>query len=208
MRQLLLSAAALAFLVMPAMAQGGGPTEFTNKPPVGNDPGGGFTAHQRGAQPAQPAQPQAAPQARGNGQDQGNRNNRGDRGTRQGQQGGNNSFDNRGYDNRGYDNRTYGNRNGGRRDFSGFRNYHRDWRTTRRFDVPSYRRPYGFSSHRWNYGEFLPRSYWERDYWLDYRIYDLPQPPRGAIWVRVADDALMIDEYSGEVITVAYNVFY
>ena len=48
-----------------------------------------------------------------------------------------------------------------------------------------------------------------RDYWIvDFEDYDLPPPPYGAIWVRVAGDALLIDEDSGEIITVAYDVFY
>ena len=33
-------------------------------------------------------------------------------------------------------------------------------------------------------------------------------PPYGAIWVRVGDDALLIDQYTGEIIEVDYGVFY
>ena len=33
-------------------------------------------------------------------------------------------------------------------------------------------------------------------------------PPYGAVWVRVDHDALLIDEDTGEIITVAYDVFY
>jgi Ni/Co efflux regulator RcnB len=48
-----------------------------------------------------------------------------------------------------------------------------------------------------------------RDYWLvDFAIYDLPPPPFGAVWVRVGFDALLIDDETGEIITVAYDVFY
>ena len=98
---------------------------------------------------------------------------------------------------------------GPRHDFSGFRDYHRDFRVTRRFYAPAYRRPAGWFEHRWTYGEFLPSAFWVRDYWLiDFAIYDLPPPPFGAVWVRVGFDALLIDEDSGEIITVAYDVFY
>ena len=100
-------------------------------------------------------------------------------------------------------------RAGPRRDFSGFRDYHRNFNVSRRFYAPTYRRPAGWYSHRWAFGEFLPTAFWARDYWLiDFAVYDLPPPPYGAVWVRVDRDALLIDEESGEIITVAYDVFY
>lgn len=98
---------------------------------------------------------------------------------------------------------------GPRHDFSGFRDYHRNFQVSRRFQAPFYRRPAGWYSHRWAFGEFLPTAFWARDYWLiDFAIYDLPPPPFGAVWVRVDHDALLIDEDTGEIITVAYDVFY
>ena len=112
-------------------------------------------------------------------------------------------------DNRG---NGFGNRpgfNGQRRDFSGFRDFHRTFRAPQRYRAPSYRRPSGWYSHRWTFGEMLPSLFWGRDYWLyEYEDYGLPTPPYGAVWVRVGNDALMIDQDSGEVITVAYDVFY
>ncbi len=98
---------------------------------------------------------------------------------------------------------------GPRHDFSGFRDFHRDFRASHRFQVSAYRRPAGWYTHRWAFGEFLPTAFWARDYWLvDFAEYDLPPPPYGAVWVRVDRDALLIDEDSGEVITVEYDVFY
>jgi len=98
---------------------------------------------------------------------------------------------------------------GPRHDFSGFRDYHRSFHVTRRFYAPAYRRPAGWYEHRWTYGEFLPAAFWVRDYWIiDYVDYDLPPPPFGAVWVRVGPDALLVDEDTGEIITVAYDVFY
>lgn len=98
---------------------------------------------------------------------------------------------------------------GQRRDYSNYRNYHRNFRAERRFRAPSYRRPSGWYSHRWTWGETLPISFWARDYWLmDFGAYDLPPPPFGAVWVRVGDDALLIDQDSGEIIEVDYGVFY
>ena len=98
---------------------------------------------------------------------------------------------------------------GPRRDFRNYRNYHQNFRAERRFRIAPYRRPPGFYSHRWSWGEFLPAPFWVRDYWLiDYFAYGLPPPPFGAIWVRVGDDALLIDRYTGEIIEVDYEVFY
>jgi Ni/Co efflux regulator RcnB len=228
------------------MAQGGGPTNFTNEvrgqqPDQGQNRGGdrggrGQQAAPQVAQQPAPAQPQGTwsrdPNRPMQGQpDRGNAQGRPpqqavapqgpmdqNRGNRQGRgndnRGNDNRFDNRGNDNRGFrgDNRpgfdNRGSFNGQRRDWRGYSNYHRDWRPTQRFRAPAYRRPPGFYVHRWNFGDFLPSLFWGRDYWLDYRIYDLPPPPPGATWVRVGDDALLIDQYSGEVITVSYNVFY
>jgi Ni/Co efflux regulator RcnB len=191
----------------------GGPTSFTDQI-TGSPPGGqGVAPNQRtdrrGTQPA--AQPQPTPQAAPQPQAAAPQS-RGDRGNWQGRQGGNNNFDNRANGSQGYGNRGYDNRsgfNGGRRDYRNYNNFHRSFRATRRFRAPSYRRPVGWYRHRWNFGEFLPAAFWARDYWLmDYRAYDLPPPPYGAVWVRVGGDALLVDQDSGEIITVEYDVFY
>jgi Ni/Co efflux regulator RcnB len=211
------------------MAQGGGPTNFTNQVPQGHQPDQGQRQERGDRGPRQAPQAQAAPQAasqpdRG-GRERGNWQGRGARGPQaapapqpvpqqvqrdqnrgnwQGNRG-NNDRDFRGGD------RRAGNPGfrGQRRDFSSFRDFHRDFRSNRRFRIAPYRPPAGFYAHHWTFGEFLPRPYWVRDYWLvDFAAYGLEPPPYGAIWVRVGTDALLIDEDSGEVITVAYDVFY
>jgi Ni/Co efflux regulator RcnB len=107
----------------------------------------------------------------------------------------------------GFGNDNRGNR--GRHDFSNFRNFHQNFRAERRFHGPFYRRPPGYYARRWSWGQVLPSFFWTRDYWLtDYYDYDLPPPPFGAIWVRVGDDALLIDQDSGEIIEVEYGIFY
>jgi len=96
-----------------------------------------------------------------------------------------------------------------RHDFSNFRNYHQNFRAPHRFRAAPYRRPPGYFARRWSWGQTLPVAFWARDYWLtDFYAYDLPPPPYGAIWVRVGDDALLIDQDSGEIIEVDYGVFY
>jgi Ni/Co efflux regulator RcnB len=118
-----------------------------------------------------------------------------------------NNYQGNNYGNNG-NNRGYGN-GGQRHDFSSFRDFHRSFNAPRRFQAPAYRRPNGWYGHRWSFGEFLPSLFWAPNYWLnDYYRYGLPQPPYGTVWVRDGYDALLIDRYSGEIITVEYNVFY
>jgi Ni/Co efflux regulator RcnB len=184
------------------------------------DRGNGQGRNRDAAAPAATPQPQAAaPQGRGdrgNGGDHGNGQGRGydqrgdqGRGNWQGRgQNDNNQYNNN-YNNRGNGYGNRGNYGGQRHDFSNYRDFHRDFRAQRSYRAPYYRRPAGWYDHRWSFGEFLPSAFWARDYWLsDYRDYDLQPPPYGAIWVRVGNDALLVDQDSGEVITVEYGVFY
>ncbi len=98
---------------------------------------------------------------------------------------------------------------GSGRDFSSARNYHQNFNASRRFHGPAYRPPQGYYARHWTWGMTLPPLFWARQYWLmDYTIYALPPPPFGAIWVRVGDDALLIDQTSGTIIEVDYGVFY
>jgi len=107
------------------------------------------------------------------------------------------------------DRRDFNNGRGERRDFSNYRNYHQNFRASQRFRAGAYRRPPGYFARRWSWGQTLPVAFWARDYWLtDFYAYDLPPPPYGATWVRVGDDALLIDQYTGEIIEVNYGVFY
>ena len=98
---------------------------------------------------------------------------------------------------------------GGRHDFRGFTDFHQNFNAPRHFHAGAYHRPAGWYSHHWVYGEYLPALFWSRNYWLiDFMDYGLPPPPYGAVWVRVGDDALLIDQDTGEIITVEYGVFY
>jgi hypothetical protein len=85
----------------------------------------------------------------------------------------------------------------------------RNLQAPRRVQAGAYRPPQGYVARHWSYGGRLPGAYYARDYWLtDYWIYGLFAPPDGLVWVRVGDDALLIDEYTGEIIQVDYGVFY
>lgn len=89
------------------------------------------------------------------------------------------------------------------------RRYHRNFQAPHRFRVGSYRQPYDYSYRRWNFGQHLPRHYYVRNFWLtNFLIYGLFSPPPGYIWVRYGPDALLIDQYTGEIVQVQYNMFY
>jgi len=72
-----------------------------------------------------------------------------------------------------------------------------------------YRPPIGFYAHSWAFGEFLPHGWYGSDYLLnDWWSYGLPYPPLGYDWVRVGDDALLIDSYTGRVVQVVQDIFW
>lgn len=85
----------------------------------------------------------------------------------------------------------------------------RNMQASQHFRSGSYSAPQGYHSRRWSYGERLPHGYFARNYWIaDVMMFDLFAPPPGLIWVRVGDDALLIDQYSGDIVQVRYGVFY
>ena len=93
-----------------------------------------------------------------------------------------------------------------RRDYS---KYRRAVTAPRRFRIGTYHAPRGYSYRRWNYGQYLPSAYWGRSFWLsNFMVYGLFAPPPDTVWVRYGPDAMLVDRYTGEIISVQYNVFY
>jgi Ni/Co efflux regulator RcnB len=87
--------------------------------------------------------------------------------------------------------------------------YQRNVTAPRHFQAGSYRAPQGYPYRRWSWGQRLPAAYFGRDYWIgDYSSYGLFAPPYGFVWVRFGPDALLIDEYWGEIVQVVYGLFY
>ena len=81
--------------------------------------------------------------------------------------------------------------------------------SSRHFRHGDYRAPRGYQARHWTYGDRLPRAYFVRDYWiLDFLMFGLFEPPPDLIWVRVGNDALLVDRYSGDIVQVDYDVFY
>lgn len=90
-----------------------------------------------------------------------------------------------------------------------FSSLQRNVQASHQFHAGAYRQPYGYQSRHWSYGERLPAAYFGREYWIsDYAMYSLFAPEDGLVWVRVGDDVMLIDEYTGQIVQVDYGEFY
>ena len=135
-----------------------------------------------------------------------------------------NRFDNRGYDGRGYDGRGFDrNDNRYRGDNNRFDNNRFDNNRYRgggerfsyrgrdffRFRTTPYSWPRGYSYRAWAPRQILPSLFLSQQYYLDdFYSYGLDQPPYGYEWVRVGQDALLVNLYTGEILDVVPGVFY
>ena len=77
-----------------------------------------------------------------------------------------------------------------------------------RFHAGWYSRPNGWYARRWSFGDFLPWGWFAPDYYLDSEDYGLPYPPIGCEWVREGSDAVLVNVWTGQVLSVAYGVFW
>jgi Ni/Co efflux regulator RcnB len=86
--------------------------------------------------------------------------------------------------------------------------YHHNFQAARSYKIGPYRRPAGWVSHHWMYGQTLPRAYWGSQFVLsDYWLFALEVPPVGYEWVRDDDDALLVNISTGEILQAEYGVF-
>jgi Ni/Co efflux regulator RcnB len=78
-----------------------------------------------------------------------------------------------------------------------------------RFHAPSpYYPPHGYLVRRWHDGDRLPYAYRERQYYVDYHLYDLSPPPRGYRWVRVDNDVVLAAITTGVIMSVITGMYY
>ncbi len=230
MRKLLISAAAIALFSLPALAQpdrdhgpdhgGGGAPPAPHGGPAPQAPHGGGAPHPQsgggfnrgpngGGRPAMTTNAPAnnAARAFSRGPNGGATTPRTNPAYTRGPNGGGPNMAAR--PGQGSNHGGAGSNGGARHDFHGFVDFHQNVTAQRHFHAGAYQRPQGWYSHHWVFGETLPAFFWARNYWLmDYVDFGLPPPPYGAVWVRYGDDALLIDQDSGEIITVEYGVFY
>ena len=78
----------------------------------------------------------------------------------------------------------------------------------RRFRVGFFGRPSGWYYRSWAFGMFLPWGWYAPEYYLDWAAYGLPPPPIGCEWVRQGPDAVLVDIWTGEVLSVYGGLFY
>jgi Ni/Co efflux regulator RcnB len=89
------------------------------------------------------------------------------------------------------------------------RRYPPIYAASHRYHIGAYRPPYGWYVRSWGFGDFLPHGWYASNYWIgDFWDYDLPYPPPGFHWVRVGDDALLVDDYSGRIVQVVNDIFW
>ena len=61
----------------------------------------------------------------------------------------------------------------------------------------------------WSFGDVLPhRSWYSQSYYLDWWRYNLPRPPIGTEWIRMHDDAVLVDIWRGRVLAVYHDLFW
>ena len=84
-----------------------------------------------------------------------------------------------------------------------------DSRASHHYRDGAYNPPSGYQARHWGHGDRLPDGYYARNYWIgNFVAFGLFAPPSDLVWVRVGDDALLVNQESGEVVQVEYGVFY
>ena len=69
--------------------------------------------------------------------------------------------------------------------------------------------PNGWAYREWAVGAILPPLFLTPDYYYpEWAALGLEPPPPGAQWVRYGPDLLLVDVNTGQVLDVAYGVFY
>lgn len=82
-------------------------------------------------------------------------------------------------------------------------------RAERRYQAGRYTAPRGYAYRQWSYGQRLPAGYYDGRYQIrDYGRYGLYAPPRGYVWTRVGDDAILTAVAGGVIGAVVASLFY
>ena len=114
-------------------------------------------------------------------------------------------FDDRRPDVRRYDSRRNDQWRNDRRNYGGYSGA----RGYQRIRAAPFRWPRGYSAVRWSVRQRLPSVFLMPNYYIqDVYSIGLPYAPPGTEWVRVGNDALLVDLYTYEILDVAQDVFY
>jgi Ni/Co efflux regulator RcnB len=83
------------------------------------------------------------------------------------------------------------------------------YRSPSRYHSRAWRPPAGYYARAWRFGELLPRTWYASPYQLyDWYDFGLLDPPPGYVWVRVGEDALLVDSFDGRIVQVIRDVFW
>jgi len=79
-----------------------------------------------------------------------------------------------------------------------------------RYRMGDYYWPRGYSNDVWLIGAWLPAAFFldTRYQLVEYWRYGLYEPPFGTHWIRVGADALLVDDFNGEVLDAIYDLFW
>lgn len=91
----------------------------------------------------------------------------------------------------------------------GYAQYRRPITRTRHYNAGTFIGPSGYTYTRYDLGARVPAELRSDDSLVltRYSTYDLNAPPSGLSWVRVGDDALLMDRNTGEVVETDYDLF-
>jgi Ni/Co efflux regulator RcnB len=90
----------------------------------------------------------------------------------------------------------------------GYKRYVRTITATKHYNTSVFMGPPGYSYTRYTIGDRAPSMLLGGRYTLvKYSTYGLEAPPNGLTWIRVGDDALLLDGKTGEVVQTDYSLF-
>jgi Ni/Co efflux regulator RcnB len=90
----------------------------------------------------------------------------------------------------------------------GYKQYRRTITTTKHYDAGAFVAPRGYTYTRYVPGQHVNSELLGTSYMLtSYGDYALEAPPSGLKWIRVGNDALLVDPSTGEVVQSDYGLF-
>ncbi|HTW35019.1 MAG TPA: RcnB family protein [Rhizomicrobium sp.] len=91
----------------------------------------------------------------------------------------------------------------------GYATFRKTVTATHHYDDGTFAAPAGYTYTRYNVGDHVPGVLLSSDGLMltDYANYQLVAPPRGLEWIRVGNDALLVNRANGEVIQTDYGLF-
>jgi Ni/Co efflux regulator RcnB len=92
---------------------------------------------------------------------------------------------------------------------NGYATFRKTVTATHHYDDGAFAAPAGYTYTRYKLGDHVPGVLLSSDGLVltDYANYQLVAPPRGLKWIRVGNDALLVNPADGEVIQTNYGLF-